>query len=62
MAVLVLVLAALPLLAEGAWMLRVVLVIAAVTALVSGCVLYCIYPRFRHWASQEFSHTAGASK
>jgi len=59
--VLILVVATLPLLAVGAWFLRGLLLIAAVAALVSGCALYCVYPRFRHWAHHVTHPTTEAS-
>ena len=57
----ILVVLALPLLAVGAWVLRVLLLVAAITAAVSGCLLYCVHPRFRHWASHLTHHTPEAS-
>jgi len=49
--VVILVAAALPLLAIGAWALRAVVVTAAAIALPGGCFLYCVYPRFRGWTN-----------
>jgi ABC-type branched-subunit amino acid transport system permease subunit len=59
--VLILVVAALPLMAVGAWVLRAVLVAAALVALLSGCILYCVYPRFRDWTHHVAHHTNEAS-
>lgn len=42
----------LPLLALALFVLRGVLMVAAVAAVVTTLVLYCAYPRFRHWADQ----------
>ena len=61
LAVLFLLVAALPLLAVGAWVLRVFLVGAAGVALFSGCLLYCVYPRFRDWTRHVAQHTSEAS-
>jgi hypothetical protein len=59
--VLILLAAALPLVAVGAWVLRFVLVAAAAVALVSGCMLYCVYPRFRDWTHHVAHPTNEAS-
>ena len=59
--VLILVVAALPLFAIGAWVARAVLVIGMGVALVGGCILFCVYPRFRHWAIHPTDHTPKAS-
>jgi fatty acid desaturase len=62
LAVAILFLAALPLMAIGAWVLRAVLLIAMLIALVGGCILYCVVPRFRDWA-HHFAHpTTEASR
>lgn len=42
----------LPLLAFAVFVLRGVLFVAAIIALAVSVVLYCSYPRFRHWADQ----------
>ena len=59
--VLILVVATLPLLAVGAWVARGLLVITVASALVCGCVLFCVYPRFRHWAIHSADSTPKAS-
>lgn len=53
--------AALPLMAVAAWVLRALLVIAVFVGLVSGCVLYCVYPRFRDWTRHATHYTHQAS-
>ena len=55
--VLLLLVAALPLMAVAAWVLRALLVTAAFVGLVSGCVLYCAYPRFRDWTHHVTHYT-----
>ena len=59
--VLILLGVALPVMAVGAWVLRVVLVTAALLALFSGCILYCVYPRFRDWTHHVANHANEAS-
>ena len=59
--VLILLVVAFPVMAVGAWVLRAVLVTAALLALFSGCVLYCVYPRFRDWAHHVAHHANEAS-
>jgi len=57
----ILLVAALPLLAVGAWVLRAVLLVAGIIAVASGCITYCVYPRFRHWADHWIHPTHGVS-
>jgi membrane protein YdbS with pleckstrin-like domain len=59
--VVIVLIAGLPLLAVGAWVLRAVVVAAAAVGLVGGCVLYCVYPRFRAWTHHVAHHTNEAS-
>lgn len=61
LAVLVLLVAVIPVMAVGAWVLRALLVTAAAVALFGGCVLYCVYPRFRDWTHHVAQHTNEAS-
>jgi len=58
--VLILVVAAMPLLAVAALVLRTILVPVALIGVVGGCLLYCVYPRFREWARHGPHHTHGA--
>lgn len=58
--VLILVVAAMPLLAVVAWVLRIFIVPVAFVGVVGGCFLYCVYPRFREWARDGLHHTHGA--
>ena len=62
LAVAILFVAALPLMAVGAWVLRAVLVVAVGIALVGGCILYCVVPRFRNWAHHLTHPTTEASR
>ncbi len=59
--VIILVVAAMPVLAMAAWVARIFIVPAAFIGVVGGCFLYCVYPRFRDWARDEIHHTHGAS-
>ena len=59
--VFILLVAALPVMAVGAWVLRVLLVAAAGIALVGGCLLYCVYPRFRDWTHHVAHHNEASS-
>jgi len=52
-----LVAAGLPLIALALFLLRGVLLVAALLGIVSVAALYCAYPRFRHWA---IAHTRRA--
>ena len=59
--VFILLVAALRVMAVGAWVLRVLLVAAAGIALVGGCLLYCVYPRFRDWTHHVAHHNEASS-
>jgi cadmium resistance protein CadD (predicted permease) len=58
----ILVVAALPLMAVGAWVFRALLIVTMAGGLVGGCILFCVYPRFRHWAIHSVDHTPKASQ
>ena len=59
--VLILLVAALPVMALGAWVLRAALVVAVILALFSGCILYCVHPRFRDWTRHLGRHNEASS-
>jgi hypothetical protein len=43
-------------------MVRAVILAVGAVGLITGCVLYCVNPRFRHWAD-DWSHTTdGATR
>ena len=51
-----LVVVSLPLIAIAAFLIRGVLLVAALAA-IAGCIaLFCVSPRFRHWAGHRSAH------